>query len=723
MAITPTIGGNITFGKGRLENKPVGSVYNDMLYFATDENTIFLGNTKVSSGLLDVEYKSVLSDNGEAIDLTNYPGLQATESGPIRIVGNNTILDKGSYILFKKMEYNNVQLKWEAKWHLIVLSSSVTPEALQTEINAIAGDVEQAQDDIEDLQNDVSVLDASLKETDQKVDDLTEKVETVVIPDVSGLHEDVSALQEFVQPLLVNLTPDYSYGYNNFYTIDKDINEIDNAFKSGRTVLLERNNSEPVQLICNTITSDSGYYDEWVGISNIKASPEGGLIGTIYKVLPGSGGGGSPIIPPHVSTFNINLQEKITPDSSVIQDSSNLVTSRGIYTALQDLSTSFSENVEDRLEDLRSDVSSAIESSQNVFIVPVMHTGQDYSTSVKMSEITKAWALGKVIVYCLNQSSSIVGEHRQFAGADYFMDGYTGGFVGYDAERHYKIVHTYDTRMGDDTTGSITITYIGDISQTVTDLCTNLAAVDDKVETLETILDTNSTTTSTRLNNIEANYVKTVSAANASPIRVTTESSTNGKDVTIDISLGSGLKIQDGSVGIDTTADVFNGLGSYKIVKVDEAGLQYKLQKAGSDIADSAVINIPKDQFLKDVSIVDGTGANQGKKVIRFAWQLTDEKQPLHSEVLLTDIFPGIEGKTNEVSVTTNQTTGKLEVALDSSVLNKIAELDSDLDSLDQQIYTYVGSTTDNVVVSVDSSSNDTKVISAHLQWINFDGE
>lgn len=461
MAITPTIGGNITFGKGRLENKPIGSIYDDMLYFATDENTIFLGNTKVSSGLLDVEYKSVLSDTGDVIDLTNYPGLQATESGPIRTVGNNTILDKGSYILFKKMEYNGVQTKWEAKWHLIVLSSSVTPEALQTEINAIAGDVEQAQGDIEDLQNDVSVLDASLKETDQKVDNLAEKVDTVVIPDVSGLHEDVSVLQE----------------------------------------------------------------------------------------------------------------------------------------------------------------------------------------------------------------------------------------------------------------------YVADISQTVTDLCTNLAAVDNKVETLETILDTNSTTISTRLNNIEANYVKSVSAANASPIRVTTEPSTNGKDVTIDISLGTGLKIQDGSIGIDTTADIFNGLGSYKIVKVDEAGLQYKLQKAGADIADSDIINIPKDQFLKDVSIVDGTGANEGKKVIRFAWQLTDEKQPLHSEVLLTDIFPGIEGKTNEVSVTTNQTTGKLEVALDSSILNKIAELDSDLDSLDQQIYTYVGSTTDNMVVSVDSSTNDTKVISAHLQWINFDGE
>lgn len=450
----PTIGNNILFGRGTLANKPSGTAYPDMLYFATDIAAIFLGDNKVSSGLLDVEYKSVTAEEGVQFDITGYTGLSASASGPIINKNGTTYLEMGSYILVKKLIWKEVEGKHEPQWSIIVLSSSVTPEALQTELNSLGTNVDGLHDDVSTLEEKTNQLDSSLKATDTKVDNLTNKVEQVVIPDVEGLHTDVSAL--------------------------------------------------------------------------------------------------------HV-------------DVSTLQSS---------------------------------------------------------------------------------------------------------------------------------------------------------------VDTIETILDSTNKTVSTRLDTMEARYVKVVSAG--SGINVSTAESSTGKTVTVSINTGSGLKVADGSIGINMDDSVFEGLGSYTIVSVpDSGGLQYKLQKAGVDVPDS-VINIPKDQFLKDVTILTPSeGANAGKQVIRFEWELTadtEEKKHATTDILLSSIFPGIAGTSGEINVNP-AADGTLKVSIDNALkekINKIDEIDNDLSDLTDvvsELPEYVGSENGSSKITVEpgtGSNAGKKVITASLNWLQF---
>lgn len=194
-----TLNGNVKFGRGLLSAKPTGAEYSDMLYFATDAGIVFMNGNPVTSGLLDMEYRAVNAPGEEAnLNLSsNFYYDKTTLFDTQQSWFENVVTDpttgkivkatvkEGTYIFYKKLDGNTI------KWKPIIISSNITPEGLQNELNALG-------EDVTDLQEDVSILDASLKETDQKVDNLTDKVDNVVIPDVSGLHNDVSALQATV---------------------------------------------------------------------------------------------------------------------------------------------------------------------------------------------------------------------------------------------------------------------------------------------------------------------------------------------------------------------------------------------------------------------------------------------------------------------------------------------------------------------------------------------
>lgn len=261
-----TLSGNVRFGRGLLSVMPTGSEYSDMLYFATDTGVVFMNGKPVTSGLLDMVYRAVSSSSGELArwDLSSnwyYDKVSLVTSSEGIFEENSIVYEngnpvratvkEGTYIFYKKVESTpegNV-----VKWKAIIISSNITPEGLQNELNELG-------EDVTNLQQDVSVLDASLKETDQKVDDLTEKVDTVVIPDVSGLHQDVSALQATVAEQDNTIT-----ALDGRIDTIEDILDSTNSQNSAR---LDRSDASINTILSNYINDGVGVDPITVDVSN-----------------------------------------------------------------------------------------------------------------------------------------------------------------------------------------------------------------------------------------------------------------------------------------------------------------------------------------------------------------------------------------------------------------------------------------------------------------------
>ena len=298
---------------------------------------------------------------------------------------------------------------------------------------------------------------------------------------------------------------------------------------------------------------------------------------------------------------------------------------------------------------------------------------------------------------------------------------------------------------------------ITELKADVSTLKNDVSTLDSRIDNVETILEINNSQTSARLdrsdasinalsvrvdrvdtsinalnqglNNLDAsisyiknNYIKDISIG--APLEIAYE---DGDETSVEITLnyGTGLTVQNGSLIVDTSSNIFDSLGSYKIKKRQDGS--WVLTQNGAEITGSAVIEAPEDQFLESVEVSTGTGIYTDTSVLVFKWKLADTSVATPQEVPLSRLFPGIDGKAGEIVVsapgsgTGFRVSNKWEISLDSSVLNKISDISTALSSLedvvdDIDIPEYTGVNSNGVDVSVNANHE----ISAAIVWSDF---
>lgn len=250
----------------------------------------------------------------------------------------------------------------------------------------------------------------------------------------------------------------------------------------------------------------------------------------------------------------------------------------------------------------------------------------------------------------------------------------------------------------------------------------------DRVDTSINALNQGMTTVYNGLNDLDAsisyiknNYIKDISIG--APLEIAYE---DKDEVSAEITLnyGTGLTVQNGALIVDTSSNIFDSLGSYKIEKRQDGS--WVLTQNGAEITGSAVIEAPEDQFLESVEVSTGTGVYEDTSVLVFKWKLADTSVATPQEVPLSRLFPGIDGKAGEIVVSapgsgTGSRSNKWEISLDSSVLNRISDISTALSSLedvvdDIDIPEYTGVNSNGVDVSVNANHE----ISAAIVWSDF---
>lgn len=263
-----------------------------------------------------------------------------------------------------------------------------------------------------------------------------------------------------------------------------------------------------------------------------------------------------------------------------------------------------------------------------------------------------------------------------------------------------------------------------DVSTLKSDVSILSGTTDSRITNIENILEINNTETSARIDRIDLsigyikqNYINDVSVA------LPLEFTKSGTTIEGLLHYGEGLTISNNNLIVDSSSSIFDGLGSYSIEK--QADGSWVLTKKGVPVQGSAIIDAPTDQFLESVEVSTGTGPYADVSVLLFTWKLTDGSVTSPQQVPLSEIFPGVIGKSGEVIVNepgmNGNTTGKWQVALDSSVTNRIQDISTSLETLENivdnlDIPVYTGVTSNGVDVSINASNE----ISASILWNDF---
>lgn len=206
-----------------------------------------------------------------------------------------------------------------------------------------------------------------------------------------------------------------------------------------------------------------------------------------------------------------------------------------------------------------------------------------------------------------------------------------------------------------------------------------------------------------------ANKVASVTASDSSVV----VSGTTAVTVHVQVSEETGniLKRKDDGLYVNQGATP-----EYTIAKIEPAdsawAAQYKLQKDGDDIKDSATINIPKDQFLKSVELVNTGGpSTELGPWLKFEWQIsggTSAHTTTYVDVstLVDCLVHTVTGETGDNALI-NATTENSAVTITST--QKLKDAVSAAESAVQSIAISSASTNGGYVVVTDTTTSGSK--------------